>query len=319
AVSLVWSGDDISGTSAGGRFDRRAWGRKLGITSGPSTTIALTPAATADYDLYLYSATPDAKGNPVIVASSSHAGLGAAESLTFTPSADQVRYLFVKRVSGSGDWSLTSYPEIPVCGDGKLHPDEECEDGNTAGGDCCSPTCTFESDGSPCNDTLFCTANDACVSGVCTGSGDACAAGGECGNSCNESANNCFVASGVACASDANPCTLDRCNGSGACAHVAGNAGSVCRPASGECDTAEACTGASAACPANVFAPTSIVCRDASGVCDAAETCTGTGAVCPGDSFVGNATVCRASAGGCDGAETCTGVAADCPADVYRS
>ncbi|HXC52051.1 MAG TPA: S8 family serine peptidase [Candidatus Limnocylindrales bacterium] len=319
AISLTWSGDELSSTSAGGRFDRRAWGRKLGITSGPSTTIALAPAQTADYDLYLYSDTPDAKGNPVILASSTNAGPGAAETLTFTPTASETRYLFIKRVSGSGDWSLTSYPEIPVCGDGKLHPNEECEDGNTAAGDCCSPTCTKESNGSPCNDSLFCTATDLCVSGVCTGSGDPCALGGDCNDSCNESANNCSVSAGTACTSDANPCTLDRCNGSGTCAHTAGNAGSICRPSAGDCDVAETCTGSSATCPANSFAASSIVCRAASGVCDAAERCTGSSAACPADSFAATSAVCRAPAGGCDAPETCAGTGGGCPPDLYRS
>ncbi len=90
-----------------------------------------------------------------------------------------------------------------------------------------------------------------------------------------------------------------------------------CRFASaGPCDRAETCTGTSAACPADGFAPPTTLCRAAAGPCDVAETCTGTNAACPADSFASAATVCRASAGPCDVAETCTGASAACPADA---
>ena len=32
----------------------------------------------------------------------------------------------------------------PVCGDGKIEGDEQCDDGNTEDGDCCSSTCQLE-------------------------------------------------------------------------------------------------------------------------------------------------------------------------------
>jgi cysteine-rich repeat protein len=41
-----------------------------------------------------------------------------------------------------------------VCGDGRLDPGEECDDGNTASGDCCSSVCQIE-DSSPCDLTQF--------------------------------------------------------------------------------------------------------------------------------------------------------------------
>src|SRR5204863_371313 len=76
----------------------------------------------------------------------------------------------------------------------------------------------------------------------------------------------------------------------------------VCRAAAaGVCDVAETCTGASAACPADGFASTSVVCRGSAGICDTAENCTGTSNACPADSFVSSTTVCRAAAAGfCD-------------------
>lgn len=40
---------------------------------------------------------------------------------------------------------------LPVCGDDVLdQPSEQCDDGNTSGGDCCSPTCQFETTAAAC-------------------------------------------------------------------------------------------------------------------------------------------------------------------------
>src|SRR5260221_286085 len=50
----------------------------------------------------------------------------------------------------------------PVCGNGIVEFPEQCDDGNTAAGDCCSPTCTFESSGSPCADDGNSCTNDQC-------------------------------------------------------------------------------------------------------------------------------------------------------------
>jgi len=52
------------------------------------------------------------------------------------------------------------------CGDAFLDPGEECDDGNLAAGDCCSPTCQFEPQGDPCGG-----AADSCTSEVCDGTG----------------------------------------------------------------------------------------------------------------------------------------------------
>jgi cysteine-rich repeat protein len=72
----------------------------------------------------------------------------------------------------------------PPCGDGILDPGEACDDGNTAGGDCCSATCTAEPDGGSCDDGEICTGGDQCAAGVCAGSpvvdGTPCDDGSEC-------------------------------------------------------------------------------------------------------------------------------------------
>lgn len=92
----------------------------------------------------------------------------------------------------------------PVCGDGLVDGDEQCDDGNRASGDGCSDSCTVEecyscsgqpsscsplSEGSSCDDGNDCTGPDQCTAGVCQGSpltgpscddGDPCTGGDTC-------------------------------------------------------------------------------------------------------------------------------------------
>lgn len=56
-----------------------------------------------------------------------------------------------------------------ICGDGMVDLEEECDDGNTAGGDCCGPTCRVEPNACPCDDGLRCTLDEACLGGHCVG------------------------------------------------------------------------------------------------------------------------------------------------------
>jgi cysteine-rich repeat protein len=50
----------------------------------------------------------------------------------------------------------------PVCGDGFVEGSEECDDGNTDDGDCCSSGCLFDAAGTPCPDASVCTVDDTC-------------------------------------------------------------------------------------------------------------------------------------------------------------
>jgi len=57
-----------------------------------------------------------------------------------------------------------------VCGNGSVEVGEDCDDGGTASGDCCSASCSFEPAGSGCSDGDLCTAGDSCDgAGSCTG------------------------------------------------------------------------------------------------------------------------------------------------------
>jgi hypothetical protein len=191
-----------------------------------------------------------------------------------------------------------------VCGDGFVDPGESCDQAasNGAAGSCCNATCGFIAAGTQCR-----AAADLCDQAeTCTGAGGACPA-------------DALKATGTACASDGNACTLDQCNGASiACQHLAGNAGTVCRASGGACDQAETCTGTSTTCPSDTLTPAGGVCRASTGACDPAETCTGSSAACPANVLSPSGTLCRGAAGECDAAESCNGTSAACPTDVKK-
>lgn len=119
-----------------------------------------------------------------------------------------------------------------TCGNGVVEGGEDCDDGNTGGGDCCAGDCTFEAVSSACDDGRACSTGDVCDGvGVCAGDDSACTCGngtvevglGEQCDDGNVSDGDCcsstcqFEAIGEPC-SDGDDCTQgDECNGSGVC------------------------------------------------------------------------------------------------------
>ena len=186
-----------------------------------------------------------------------------------------------------------------VCGNGFLDPGEQCDDGNTVAGDCCSPTCQFEPAGqacpsttpclaattcdgagvcgggtpttAACNDGNTCTTADTCAGGVCVG-GPAlnCNDGNVCTDDTCNAASGCVNTPNTAPCSDGNACTTaDACAG-GACVPGPGancNDGNVCTDDT--CDPATGC----------VHAPNTASCTDGN-ACTTADTCAGS--VCVG-------------------------------------
>ncbi|MEN8262674.1 MAG: S8 family serine peptidase [Nitrospirota bacterium] len=92
----------------GSDISRRAWARNVSIAAGRTIDLTLNVPATGDFDLYLYSFTPGSYGTPSIISSSTNAGSGVNESINYTPGADLDVLLVVKRVSGEGQFTLTS-------------------------------------------------------------------------------------------------------------------------------------------------------------------------------------------------------------------
>lgn len=85
------------------------------------------------------------------------------------------------------------------CNNGVLDANEDCEDGNTEAGDCCSPTCRHDAAGAACaSDSNACT-RDACDgAGLCVREADP-------------------NAIGAPCTPDSNQCTDEVCNAAGVC------------------------------------------------------------------------------------------------------
>jgi cysteine-rich repeat protein len=99
-----------------------------------------------------------------------------------------------------------------VCGNGTLEVNEECDDGNTMDGDCCSAGCLFE--------TTQCrpSGGECDPAEICTGTSFPCPADVQ-------------SPAGTPCTPDSNPCTLDQCDGtSPSCMHVPDEDNPSCQP-----------------------------------------------------------------------------------------
>lgn len=115
AVSLIYTPDSsVSDTLGPDIYDRRVWARRVELKQGVVFEPILAVPSGSDFDLYLYSATPSAYGTPVILAVSTQAGDDANESFNYNPASDVNALLVVKRVSGSGTFSLTSQSPVDV-------------------------------------------------------------------------------------------------------------------------------------------------------------------------------------------------------------
>lgn len=115
------------------------------------------------------------------------------------------------------------------CGNGVIDPMENCEDGNSADGDCCSARCrldpagaTCSTDENGCTDDV-CNATGACVhvpnTSPCDGDRNACILGDVCaGGTCVPGST--LAPAGQACDDDFDPCTDDVCDATGTCTHA---------------------------------------------------------------------------------------------------
>lgn len=203
--------------------------------------------------------------------------------------------------------SAERYIPDPICGNRIIELGENCDDGNTASGDCCSSACLVESAGTVCR----------AATGVC-----------DAAETCNGTSPTCpadaFATAGTACRAAVNECdAAEVCTGSSAAcpADAARAPGSACGGAPvGACDAQDTCSGtvgATATCVAQIQ-PAGHVCRGVAGGCDVAETCDGASTACPADAFLGAGALCRAAVSACDVDEVCAGGTAACPADLAQ-
>jgi len=167
-----------------------------------------------------------------------------------------------------------------VCGNAELEEGEECDDGNTSSGDCCSATCHYELPGSACGDPGDTLCDDP----------DTCDGAGTCQPN--------YEPPTTLCRPLVDVCDLpEYCDGVGACpADGFEPPTTMCRPPSGPCDDPEYCTGVSPTCPYDL-PRNGLPCPDGN-LCNGDEMCVGF--VCtPGQPLECDNGLF------CDGVETC--------------
>ena len=220
--------------------------------------------------------------------------------------------------------------QLVSCGNLVIEAGEDCDDGNTAAGDCCSPTCQFESASTECRPAAgVCDAPD-----NCDGAGS-CTPDAKLTSECRASVSVCDIAEscdgvGDDCPADAFEPPTTECRASaGICDPPSFCDGTsplcpspcfpiVCRDSTGPCDPEEWCEARYLPCPPDVIYPPGTVCRGSAGLCDPAEVCNGVSVFCPADSKEPDTTACRADAGDCDIADFCDGVSDECPMDAFE-
>jgi hypothetical protein len=188
------------------------------------------------------------------------------------------------RFTTAGDKPASFIAAWHNCGDGVVGPNEQCDDGNTTNGDCCSSTCQNEAGGNPCADD-----GNPCTNDQCNGSGG-----------CAHPPNSLPCNDNVFCNG------ADTCSG-GTCSQHAGNpcpghdVGPSCDDSCTEAGGGS-CTGFDTfgtGCDDGLFCTTT-------DTCDGGGTCVGTGNPCPGHNVgPGCSDSCTEAGGGsCTGADT---------------
>ncbi len=165
----------------------------------------------------------------------------------------------------------TAKATVVICGDGVTDAPEDCDDSNTANGDCCSSMCMFET--GSCSDGNACTQTDTCSQGQCVGSNPVvCDPPAECKQSgtCDPGTGTCSYPNQpdqTACTADANVCTTDVCVG-GTCMHL--NNSAPCAGDNNPC-TGDVCSGGACTHPNNtgpcVNGSNGVTCFQSPGVC----------------------------------------------------
>ncbi len=307
SLSATWTGSVSNASPARLEWERRAWGRKVALINGAQVTLNLSVPSTADLDLYLYAGTGDGNGDPAIRASSSNAGLDSDESISFTSSATETAYIFVKRISGYGAFSLSATSTNP-CGNGTVDAGEDCDPGAAGATPCCTATCQAAAAGTSCSDGDACTQTDTCAAGVCVGSNPkTCAALDQChsAGSCNASTGMCSnptKTDGTVC-NDGNACTQTDTCVAGSCS---GANPKTCTAAD-QCHDAGSCNASTGACSSPSKADGS--------ACNDGNACTQTDQCQSGACQGSNSVVCG-SAGECQPVGTCSVATGQCSAPI---
>ena len=209
----------------------------------------------------------------------------------------------------SGDYSTSPYWSASAveiksfvgCGDGVIQTGEQCDDGNTNNGDCCSSTCQYESSATVCR----ASAGVCDVAETCTGASASCPT-------------DTFLSSSTVCRLSAGQCDIaETCSGSSAScpADVFQPNTVTCTGTSngGACDGTDKCLGTANTCVDKYLSgkqscSTCLTCSGSSSTCSAVTANTD-----PNNDCTYHAYSCKNSCtrvyqdGNCDGAGACGG------------
>jgi hypothetical protein len=166
------------------------------------------------------------------------------------------------------DIGVELWATMPLCGDGRLDPGEQCDSGP-----CCTPACRLRPSDVVCRSS----AGPCDVSETCTGTAAECPDDAKRESVCRFKAGPCDLAE--SCDGVHDDCPADE------------KSSAECRPAAGICDSAEQCDGVRDDCPTDEFAPAGITCGDSADPCIRFQ-CSGNG-------------VCEATDPGCFAGARC--------------
>jgi cysteine-rich repeat protein len=148
-------------------------------TGNDTAPVTANTAATSQANEILIGAIGVETRDEALTAGNSFTSVGSAQSGTTGSAADNVAtYAMQLIVAATGtyaaagtlpgpqnrEWAaaIVTYKGAGNCGDSTVDAGEQCDDGNTNNGDCCSSTCQFEAAGTVCRSTA----------GVCDVPGD---------------------------------------------------------------------------------------------------------------------------------------------------
>ncbi len=187
-----------------------------------------------------------------------------------------------------------------------------CDAADTCDADgVCQPNTA--SDGTSCDDTLFCTVGDQCTAGLCGGDARDCSGSAdECNDGvCNETSDQCEAqpkSAGTSCGdgSDTECTDPDTCDGAGTCLDNHAGTTTTCGDAEGECTNADFCDGVGG-CTDNGFKPATTACGDPTDdECNNPDHCSGTDGSCVNE-VEPTTTACGDAEGECTNADFCDG------------
>jgi subtilisin family serine protease len=107
-LTTYTAGTNVTESLSNSPFGMQSWARKVELVELIEFTAGIEMDGSADFDLYLYDPSVDVTSASAILASSTTATAGLPENILYTPANNKTVYLVVKRVSGSGSFTLSA-------------------------------------------------------------------------------------------------------------------------------------------------------------------------------------------------------------------